>query len=107
MTLPSSFSEELKYGPFTENRQWPSDNFKIARPFRLASVLQSQAPHDSPADALRRPRHHRSKRLSVLGNSHVAGGRATGARGIEFDATPERAESQKSPKSKPSAAHGQ
>ena len=56
MILPSSFSEELKYGPFTENRQWPSDNLKIARPSRLASVLQSQTLHDSRVGTLRRPR---------------------------------------------------
>ena len=105
MTLPSSFSEELKYGPFTENRQWPSDNFKIARAFRLASVLQSRASHDSPAAAP--PSADRRKGLSELGNSHVAGCPATGTRRMEFDATPERAESQKSPKSKPSSAHGQ
>jgi len=69
MTLPSSFSEELKYGPFTENRQWPSDNFKIARPSRLASVLQSRTPHDSRLDALCRLRDDRRKSLSELGNS--------------------------------------
>jgi len=56
MIPPSSFSEELKYGPFTENRQWPSDNLKIARPSRLASVLQSQTPHESRVGTLRRPR---------------------------------------------------
>ena len=48
---PVLISEELKYGPFTENRQWPSDNLKIARPFRLASVLQARASRDSPVDS--------------------------------------------------------
>ena len=82
----------------------PASNFKIARRSRLQALCNRQHHVTSPADCAAQARDDRSKSLSKLGNSDVAGGRATvHARGSNSRCRRRRA-SRNRQKSKPSAS---